>query len=147
MLYFAYGMNTNIDSMSGRCPAAVPLGAAKLPHWRFRFAGCADVVPSEQDITDGVLWDITDECLASLDILEGYPNFYNRDMVKVYWRNQFVDALVYYMNPGIEDDLPSDYYREMVYDGYIENDVPTDQLNESLARLEQVEWSKRVLVS
>lgn len=147
MLYFAYGMNTNIDSMAERCPAAMILGAAKLPHWRFRFAGCADIIPSEQDVTDGVLWDITEECLYSLDILEGYPGFYNRDLVKVYWQDQFVDALVYFMNPGIEDDLPSDYYREMVYDGYIENNVPTDQLNESLARLEQIEWSKRVLVS
>ena len=38
-LYFAYGMNTNKDEMSYRCPSAKPLGLAVLPGYRFEFKG------------------------------------------------------------------------------------------------------------
>ena len=83
MLYFAYGMNTNTQGMANRCPQAVAFGHARLLGHRFRFAGCADVQVDRRSHVDGVLWDITEECLASLDILEGYPYYYNRSYRQV----------------------------------------------------------------
>ena len=38
MLYFAYGMNTNLGEMARRCPGAVSLGHARLIDHVFRFA-------------------------------------------------------------------------------------------------------------
>ena len=56
--YFAYGMNTNLDEMSYRCPTARPLGYATLLNHRFRFATHADVVPALESVVHGVLWEI-----------------------------------------------------------------------------------------
>lgn len=83
MLYFAYGMNTNTDEMAYRCPGAASLGHARLIDHVFRFAYHADVVPCMGSYVDGVLWNISDQDLASLDQLEGYPAYYGREQVRV----------------------------------------------------------------
>lgn len=127
-LYFAYGMNTNTQGMAHRCPAAVSHGHARLLNYSFRFAGPADVVKSRDSYVDGVLWTITDDCLAALDMLEGYPYYYNRRSQPVWHDGRIVHALVYFMNPGNLDGPPSQSYFDMVLEGYCEHGVPVDQL-------------------
>lgn len=128
LLYFAYGMNTNVDGMASRCPRAVSFGRAQLLGHRFRFAGPADVQRDWRFNVDGVLWDITDQCLTSLDRLEGYPFYYDRKWAQVQYQDQVVEALVYFMLPGHGNDEPSSGYFDMVLQGYNEHGVPTDQL-------------------
>lgn len=133
MKYFAYGMNTNLAQMAKRCPAAVSLGAAVLPNYEFRFACHADVLENDKMDVEGVLWDITDNCLASLDRLEGYPHYYLRKWVTVIHEGIQVQALVYYMAGFNQDSMPSDYYLEMLYEGYFEHGVDTCQIEEALS--------------
>ena len=136
---FSYGMNTNQAQMSKRCPAAVPIGYAVLPGHCFRFSGCADVVPNSHSQVDGVLWRITNECLFALDSLEGYPQYYDRKKVLVKCYNQFYESLVYFMTPGNEDWPPSQFYYQIVQEGYKNFNVPAHQLKKALNQLtEQV---------
>lgn len=128
MLYFAYGMNTNTQGMASRCPGAVAFGHARLLGHRFRFSGPADVQVDRRSYVDGVLWDITESCLASLDILEGYPYYYDRKYATVEYAQYKHDALVYFMQPGNKSRPPSDGYFNTVLEGYTEFGVPTDQL-------------------
>lgn len=116
-LYFAYGMNTNVEQMAHRCPAAISLGAAELPDYELVFRGCADIQPTLGSCMEGVLWNITDECLAALDVLEGYPNMYDRYEVEVFHDNEYKTALVYKMNAS---DIfpPSAGYLRMLFEGY-----------------------------
>lgn len=118
--------------MQVRCPGAQLIGAAQLPGHRFRFADYADIVADPHAHVDGVLWTITNQCLAALDRLEGYPQFYNRTMVQVLHKNQQFTAMVYHMNPGYEDHLPNSNYYDMVVEGYNQHSVPTDQINQFL---------------
>ena len=134
MRYFAYGMNTNRQGMAQRCPAASALGPAQLLGHRFRFAGPADVQIDRRHSVHGVLWDITDQCLASLDLLEGYPGFYDRKWAKVLWQDQICEALVYFMQPGNANRSPSIHYFDTVYRGYCDFGVPTDQLYKSVTK-------------
>jgi len=127
-LYFAYGMNTNVEGMARRCPQAVSHGHAYLLDHVFRFAGPADVVKHRDSYVDGVLWTITEDCLKSLDGLEGFPHFYNRNYRRVWHQGRVVHALTYYMQPGHMDQLPSDGYFNMVCEGYQEHGVPVEQL-------------------
>lgn len=129
MLYFAYGMNTNLLEMQSRCPAARSLGPALLVDHDFRFAVHADVVPERGSVVHGVLWDITDECLWSLDLLEGYPHYYTRDSRPVIYRGELWYAQVYFMTPGHETAPPHRFYYETVRQGYLEHGVPVDQLD------------------
>lgn len=135
--YFAYGMNTNVAGMAARCPAAKSLGGAFLRNYQFRFAGPADVVPTNNNYVDGVLWEITPECLRSLDRLEGYPDFYDRKYVTVQSGGKNVKALVYFMQPGNPDYPPTDRYFHMVEEGYREHGVPVDQLYDALEVFEE----------
>lgn len=128
MLYFAYGMNTNSQGMAHRCPAAVSFGRATLVGHRFRFAGPADVQRDRHSDVEGVLWDITDQCLASLDALEGYPFYYDRKWAAVRFNDWEYQALVYYMQPGNRNSPPSSGYFNMVLEGYEEHGVSAHQL-------------------
>ena len=132
MLYFAYGMNTNSQGMAQRCPAAVSHGRAVLLDHVFRFAGPADVVKCPDSYVDGVLWTITPKCLEALDILEGFPYYYNRRTKKALHQGRVVNAMTYFMQPGHLDSLPSDGYFDMVLEGYKEHDVPIEQLHNSV---------------
>lgn len=131
-LYFAYGMNTNVDGMAGRCPRAVSHGRAVLLNHAFRFSGPADVVKARGSNVDGVLWTITEECLRSLDTLEGYPYYYDRRYLTVAHNGKLVKALTYFMNPGHADGPPSQGYFDMVEEGYKIHGVPTEQLYNAL---------------
>ena len=132
MLYFAYGMNTNTQGMARRCPGAVAFGHARLLGHRFRFAGPADVQVDRRDYVDGVLWDITEDCLKSLDQLEGYPHYYDRKWATVEYAYHKYDALVYFMQPGNRSGPPSSGYFNTVLEGYEEFGVPTTQLYENV---------------
>ena len=129
--YFAYGMNTNLDSMDLRCPGARPMGYATLPGYEFRFATHADIVPKLDSYVDGVLWVINFTHLESLDALEGFPSYYNRIELPVYFEGRTFEATTYFMQPGMKDEPPAKGYWDMVIEGYHENGVPTTQLYEA----------------
>lgn len=135
MYMFSYGMNTNKMQMATRCPAAKPIGAAVLAGHRFRFAGCADVVPDRHRQVDGVLWSITAECQQALDWLEGYPSYYNSKTVLVQHRQQFYEAEMYFMNPGHENWPPSQSYYNTIVEGYKSFNVPLHQVKNALQGL------------
>jgi gamma-glutamylcyclotransferase len=117
-LYFAYGMNTNKEEMSYRCPGARALGRAILPGYRLEFKSFATIVPSPKETVEGVLWTITDSDESALDMLEGYPEFYDKKTVSVEHDNQSYIAMTYIMSPREQNCPPSDGYYSMVSEGY-----------------------------
>jgi hypothetical protein len=138
MKYFSYGMNTNKNQMSFRCPKAQSLGAATLIGHEFRFARHADIVENPEFNTKGVLWEITPECELSLDALEGFPTYYLKKQVRVLHNGRAVEAMTYYMTGDNPDEYPSDGYLEMLFEGYSEHGVDNTQIYESLALIEQI---------
>jgi gamma-glutamylcyclotransferase (GGCT)/AIG2-like uncharacterized protein YtfP len=132
MKYFAYGMNTNLDQMAGRCPGAVSLGAAWIDNYEFVFRTHADIAKSAGGICYGVLWDITPAHLKALDALEGYPYYYTRFRVRVNLGDHFVYALTYQMLDQSSIQEPSAGYLEMVREGYQQNGVPTGQIDQAI---------------
>ena len=128
MKYFAYGMNTNLEQMAARCPGAVCLGPAWINDYALVFRYFADIEPEAGGWCDGVLWEITDDNLAALDRLEGYPWHYTRFTVAVHTDRGSDTALVYQMTDQSYEQPPSGHYYNMVAEGYVQNSVPTDQL-------------------
>ena len=132
--YFAYGMNTNIGGMKSRCPAAISIGSAMLANYEFRFACHADVVPKLGAKTVGVLWELTDKCLASLDRLESYPVYYDRVIVPIIHKDRIHKGWVYTMQPGHAESPPGNGYWDCLMEGYKEHDVSRRQLHTALNR-------------
>jgi gamma-glutamylcyclotransferase (GGCT)/AIG2-like uncharacterized protein YtfP len=132
MKYFAYGMNTNLDQMASRCPGAVCLGAAWIDDYEFVFRTHADIAQSPGGICYGVLWDIDKKHLQSLDALEGYPYYYTRFQVKVNTGDYFVFAMTYQMIDQSYLQRPGSGYLDMVQEGYVQNSVPTNQIDHAI---------------
>ena len=133
MKYFAYGMNTNLDEMARRCPTAQCLGPAYIKDHRLVFRTHADVESAAGEQCWGVLWEISQTDLKALDLLEGFPYYYGRKTVMIHKQDHFVAGLVYYMNDQTSEQEPSLGYYQTVWEGYQQNDVPTDQLKFSSA--------------
>jgi len=134
MFYFAYGMNTNRTSMNWRCPGAISFGAARLLDHEFRFSYHADVVASAGNSVDGVLWLIDQDHLADLDILEGYPSYYDRVILPVDYQGNIIMAECYRMQPDHPEGHPSSGYLDMILEGYREYSIPEDQIWTALDR-------------
>ena len=124
MFYFAYGANLNIRNMSVRCPNAKPIVPITLNNMQLVFRGVADIEHKQDAILHGAIWDITDECEASLDIFEGYPTLYRKEWFQVKLSDQLAedygetaDVLVYRMNRN-GYSAPSPMYYETIRQGY-----------------------------
>jgi len=97
MLYFAYGSNLDPVQMASRCPNAKTVGLAALHDHRLVFprytetwgGGTAGIVPSHGPAVWGVLFEVTDACLATMDGHEGFrasgdpDNHYDREQISV----------------------------------------------------------------
>jgi len=92
--YFAYGSNIVGRQMTHRCPAAEPIGPARLDGWRFHIMsrGFATILPAPGAHVLGMLWTLTPACEAALDRYEGVHRglYLKRDMPVA-----GADALVY----------------------------------------------------
>lgn len=136
--YFAYGMNTNLDSMASRCPGSICLGAGQLEGYKFAFRRHADVeLSNPEDCVDGVVWLLADDHLASLDQLEGFPHYYLRAKAWVHHNEiGWIKAWVYFMAEQDYIAEPHDSYLNMCREGYIQNNVSTKQIDEALEIIE-----------
>lgn len=104
MLYFAYGSNMDPVQMAKRCPGAPVLGAARLPDHRLTFTydsgawggGVGNVVPAPGEEVWGVLWDLDDEHVRTLDRYEGVAqDIYRRVQTAVIRDGEPVEAMIY----------------------------------------------------
>jgi len=90
-IYFAYASNMDPETFQRRCPGAKALGRARLPGHRLAFTrysrqrrgGSADVVIDAASEVWGVLYEVDDACLASMDKVEGVPAAYRRERATV----------------------------------------------------------------
>jgi gamma-glutamylcyclotransferase (GGCT)/AIG2-like uncharacterized protein YtfP len=100
-LYFAYGSNMNKAQMAVRCKGSTRLGPALLEAHRWVIAadGYANAVPAPDAHVEGVLFTITPEDEAALDIYEEVAaGCYAKHVVTVQHKGTAVQALVY-LNP------------------------------------------------
>ena len=83
--YFAYGSNLCVRQMARRCPdAGDPRPAVLSDHdWLINARGVATVEPFAGNDVHGVLWQLSDHDLATLDSAEGVPVRYRRDRLSV----------------------------------------------------------------
>ena len=142
-LYFAYASNMDPMQFHCRCPKAKPLGRARLPERRLAFTRCsrrwrggvADVVEDASSAVWGVLYEVDEACLATLDRCEGVcKGAYRREQVKVFhYAGQPQEAITYVAN-RTGDFRPSRSYLEVILRGARAYGLPA----EYIAALERI---------
>lgn len=141
-MYFSYGMNTDPEQMMLRTGLPTAFGRALVRDHGFRFAHYADVFPLVGTDAHGVLWELDDDQLASLDAREGFPHYYNRKIVDVECAGKIYQAWMYFMTDGHSVYPPSDSYYSMLDRGYETFGVPKDQIVKALAESKVAESAK-----
>ena len=137
--YLAYGSNMNIEQMACRCPNAKLLGTALLKDYRLMFRRrtrpVATIEKEPGCSVPVVLWEITEDCEASLDTYEGYPYLYTKINIPIEFNGETVTAMAYVMTPGYELGKPHEDYYRTILQGYKDNGIDPQPLDEA------VRWS------
>ena len=136
-LYIAYGSNLNLPQMAFRCPTAEVAGVSELKDYELLFRGgrrgaVATVEPKEGSFVPVLLWKIRQKDEEALDIYEGYPRLYDKQMMDVELDGRSVSAMVYIMTPGHEFGVPSDYYADVIRQGYESAGFDTEVLDNAI---------------
>ena len=143
--YVAYGSNLDKHAMSKyRCPTATPVGKGELKNMRLVFRGDVNrsyltVEPAKGATVPVGIWEINQEEEKHLDYYEGYPFLYRKENIRVNVDEssvllpQNIEGLIYIMNDGYPENVPSINYIDTCYRGYEDFGLNTDILSESLA--------------
>ena len=135
MLYVAYGSNMNLEQMAFRCPKSKVIGNGKLKGWKLVFNCHADIIKGKKnDEVPVVVWDIDDEDWKRLDMYEGYPNYYVKELVDVKLDNGTEEKAVVYVMADNRKGIcpPSRGYFDGIIRGCIENRIDTEYLYDAL---------------
>lgn len=126
-LYAAYGSNMNLSQMAHRCPFAKKVGIGIIENYELVFArnGYADITPKKDSIVPVVIWELTDDCEARLDIYEGYPRFYEKKSLSVWMEGKHLSMMVYCMTYPYNQIrcAPPRHYFETIKEGIAENSL------------------------
>ena len=139
--YAAYGSNLNLEQMRHRCPTARVVGVSSLENHHLLFRGSpynavATVEPCENSSVPVLIWEITPRDEKALDIYEGAPRFYRQEILDFEVNGKSVEAMMYVMNDGHSYGIPSNYYLNVIREGYksagFDERILMDAVHESL---------------
>ena len=132
-IYVAYGSNMCLEQMAQRCPDARRLGVSQIEGYALEFHGrnggaVATIVPKEDSRVPIVLWEISERDERNLDRYEGFPRLYYKKDFRVYLGKRKVDAFAYIMASGYDIGIPSEYYYNVILEGYTDNGIDSKTL-------------------
>ena len=141
-LYFAYGSNLCATQMAWRCPdAGDPLPAVLLDHdWLINERGVATVERLAGASVHGVLWRVSDDDLAALDLAEGVPERYRRDHLVVHTSEGPSPAWVY-IDDRVTPGPPRPGYLQGIVDAAVQHGLPQRWID-FLRRWDPARWPR-----
>ena len=142
--YLAYGSNLNIRQMAARCPNAAVFGIATLKDYRLLFRGSKTgayltVEPCLGASVPVGVYRISARDERALDSYEGYPNFYQKQMLPVEiddvsnGERITANAMIYIMRGDRPFGLPSQSYLAVCGEGYLDWGFDLEELNTALS--------------
>lgn len=140
--YIAYGSNLNTPQMAQRCPKAAVVATGELKDYCLEFRGrerygVATIRQEKGSSVPILIWSIKPSDERSLDHYEGHPFFYHKEMMAVEINGKMQEAMVYVMNDGHDLTSPSDYYLNIIREGYREFGFDEKILDEAVAHAQE----------
>ena len=106
--------------------------------WLINERGVATVEPFDGAQVHGVVWQVTDHDLATLDSAEGVPVRYRRDRLTVHTDDGPSEAWVY-IDHRVDPGAPRPGYLERIIDGAVHHGLPHRWI-EFLRRWDPAHW-------
>lgn len=147
--YFAYGSCMDENSFKGTVGVGnyKVMGAAKLPDHRLAFTlyseyrqgGVADIVATQGEEVEGVLYTLHPRALPALDKREGVDvGHYRRISVRIWHQGNWITAETYtVVNKSAVEIKPSRAYLGLIYNGAV------SRLSPAYRRRLVEQWSKQ----
>lgn len=137
MYYVAYGSNINLEQMAYRCPNSEVVCTGFLNDYKLVYNRHANVIQCKGEKTPVLLWDINRRDWKNLDLYEGYPNYYYKEVVEIEKDNgETCKAVIYLMTDFKKQrnsDIPPSFdYFKCIAKGYVANDMDLSYLYESI---------------
>lgn len=140
MYIFSYGSNMLMSRITERIDSYKKIGIGYLPKHSLRFhkiskdgSGKADAyyTGKDSDVVWGVIGHIDSKAKSKLDRFEGLGKGYNDDVVEVITNEGKISATTYLADENCIDFnlLPYDWYKDIVVQGCIENQLPQDYID------------------
>lgn len=136
--YVAYGSNLNRSQMAVRCPDARLIETGIIQDYRLVYRGSktgayATIIPCEGAFVPVAIWMVGPRDERSLDIYEGYPNFYYKKNILALTPSRQIEAMVYIMRDDAPVGRPSEYYLDVCAEGYLDCGLDMQVFEESVA--------------
>jgi gamma-glutamylcyclotransferase (GGCT)/AIG2-like uncharacterized protein YtfP len=133
-LYFAYASNMEPRRFRRLCPGSTVVGPARLPGRRLAFSrysrqrrgGSADIVPDAEAEVWGVLYEVSDADVDTLDRSEDVPAAYRRETVVVEDAEGHERQAVTYVANRTGDFLPHPDYLRLIVEGAEARGLPEE---------------------
>ncbi|MBP2028854.1 hypothetical protein J2Z35_002692 [Acetoanaerobium pronyense] len=142
-LYGAYGSNLNLKQMKVRCPNGKVYGKGVIKNYRLLFKGLplnsyATIEPENGQEVPVLIWELEEEDEEALDFYEGYPRFYEKELIEVHLQTkEVIKVMVYIMTDNDEDRInintPSLRYLNSIKDGYLTSGFDLSYLDEAVS--------------
>ena len=146
-IYIAYGSNMNTLQMDRRCPSSYKIATGVLHGYELAFCGnkrgnnYATIIKKHGASTPVLLWVTPPYDERSLDMYEGYPDFYRKEIISVtdieldvlYKAVKIKDAYVYIMNSDTFGK-PSNSYFYGILNAYVDLGIDTKPLFDAYRR-------------
>lgn len=152
--YIAYGSNLNIRQMLFRCPTARIVGTATIKGYELLYKGSKTgayltIEPKEGGKVPVAVWSVWPADVKSLDMYEGYPNFYYKQDFRLMVKRtdgtrKAYDVFAYIMHEERPLGEPSWNYIECCKDGYDDFGFDKKILDEAFERSVSAVYDKRV---
>lgn len=125
LYYFAYGSNMNHEQMKNRCSIARFITRAKLEDYKFVYDGysstrkgaVANIIKSDDNVVEGGVFEVDDNCMKKLDSYEGYPNSYQKETLEVKDESGLHYQAFVYVRQPLRVGKPSKEYRNVILQG------------------------------
>jgi gamma-glutamylcyclotransferase (GGCT)/AIG2-like uncharacterized protein YtfP len=134
MYYFTYGSNMNHAQMKKRCPNSEFIKPVFIKNYYLVFDGyssfwsssTANIIPSFASMVYGGLYELDEFELKILDIYEGCPDFYERELVEAYDDNKNTYDAWVYLRREKKHSKPSLKYMKTMLEGAIDCKLPKE---------------------
>lgn len=130
--YIAYGCNMDREGMARRCPDCEFIDIGYLLDYELIFKGCASIRKLKDSKVPVAIYLISKSDEKYLDMMEGYPNYYDKIEVEVdSFNNGKLKGKIYIMNENYPEGTPSRWYFNGIKDSYRDFGFDEDILNKA----------------
>lgn len=141
--YLCYGSNMNLEQMAYRCPHSKIVGTSILKDYELEFRGVATIVPKKGEEVPVIIWEIDQFDEVALDLYEGFPSLYGKELFNVEVNGETMECMAYTMNGGGIAPPNSSYYN-IIKRGYEANGLDTSYLKAALERSVEFKQSHKI---